>query len=225
MNFRIGSVLLLALLGMACAKSVANPPVSEAKPEAEDETGLKPVKFPQVQACFEAHVKPVFSKGEAYRDYVVSLKTTTLPLDLRVGPIKDMKADALRLCLLAAVGQIQPKSILFATGIRLYPNRSPTAIPMIQGALTPLQVREGIMENEFGRCILPEHYDVRMHGAAILKGTIINGKLQDIEFYGSTFGYTDYASCIEAKLAELEFHPTPEPSVLAFPFSMRISDL
>lgn len=225
MKFRIGSVLLLALLGMGCAKSVANPPVAEAKPEAEDETGLKPVKFPEVQSCFESHVKPVFSKGEAYRDYVVSLKTTTLPLDLRVGPIKDMKADALRLCLLAAVGQIQPKSILFATGIRLYPDRSPTAIPMIQGALTPLQVREGIIKNEFGRCILPEHYDVRMHGAAILKGTIINGTLQDIDFYGSTFGYTDYASCIEAKLAELEFHPTPEPSVLAFPFSMRISDL
>jgi len=226
-------LIVSILLGAGCAKGLAEPvrPTETKKvvvaEDAHEETddGLKPVKYPQIEACFVRYATPNWREGEEFRDYVLSVKLTEDPLDMRLAPPDDLEIEALKACLLAAVRQIRPDTILFATAARLHKNRAPTAIPMIQGALTPLQVREGIMGNKFGQCMTQKQYSVRLHGAAILKGEIVNGVLLAPRVYASTLQDPEYESCLQEKMNELRFEALPESSTLNFPYSVRVSDL
>lgn len=226
-------LLFSCFLGVGCAKGVAEPvrpaettkiALTEDAPKAVDD-GLKPVKYAQIEACFVRHATPLWKEGEVFRDYVLSIKLTVEPLDMRVAPHEDLEVEAMKSCLLAAIAEIDPDTILFASGARLHRDRAPSAIPMIQGGLTPIQVREGIMGNKFGRCLTPKQYGIRLHGAAILKGEIVNGLLQDPEVYASTLQDAEYETCLIKEMKELRFADIPEPSTLNFPYSLRISDL
>ena len=226
--------MLSLFIGVGCAKGVAEPvrPVEAKKTAlAEDaaktiaDDGLKPVKYPQIEACFVRHATPAWNDGEAFRDYVLSIKLTVEPLELRIAPTEDLDLDAIKKCLLAALKEINPDTILFATGARLHQSRQPSAIPMIQGGLTPVHVREGIMGNQFGRCMTQKQYSVRLHGAAILKGEIVSGVLQDPRVHASTLQDTEYEACLLEKMKELRFEDILQPSTLNFPYSVRISDL
>lgn len=186
--------------------------------------GMKPVKYPEMATCLQKHMQP-WAVGEIHRDFVISVKTTVLPLDLRVAPAQLLDVEPTKLCLLAVLGQIKPDTILFATAVRLYPTHAPSTVPLITGGLTPLQVREGLVKNEFGRCLTQTQYDGRLHGAALLKGDIIHGVLENPRLESSTFQDIDYETCVVSKMPELRFEDVAEPSMLAFPLSMRVSDL
>lgn len=227
MTYPILFLGLLFTVLSACAVGKAEP--APASRPGEDNSlplpdGMEPAKYPAIAECLGKHMQP-WVPGEVHRDFVVSLKTTVLPFDLRVAPAHLLNVEPFKLCALVVMGELKPDTIMFATGVRFYPAHAPSTIPLVTGALTPLQVREGIMTNQFHKCMTQKQNENRLHGAALLKGEITNGVLQNPRLESSTFQDVEYETCIVSKMQDLQFHSLPEPSILAFPLSMRVSDL